>query len=117
MSRSHFDFYSIRKRRHSPPGNHHSNMFHFTQWRTRERSYMLGPLPAGFVTRSADGHSAHVHNLKFSFFECAHFIRLFEPLQYDAEHATLLINWRASASCRLPFCWPRFFTLPLSVHS
>jgi hypothetical protein len=51
---------------------------------------VLGPAPAWFVSRAANGHAAQMNDLEFSFLECANFVRRLEAFQNYIVHDALL---------------------------
>jgi hypothetical protein len=53
---------------------------------------VLGPAPARFVRGAANGHAAQVDYFKFSFLECADFVRGLEAFQNDFGHDALSLG-------------------------
>src|SRR6266436_2852284 len=53
-------------------------------------SHVHRPLPSGFVTGSANGHTAKAHQFEFSFVEAAHFIGVLKALENHVGHNSLL---------------------------
>src|SRR5438477_5197099 len=61
-------------------GHNQPDMLHLAQGRTGCSSNVFRPFPSRLIIGPANRHRSDPYGFEFSFFECAHFIRLPETL-------------------------------------